>query len=280
MGAFLFACPTRSRPGRRGSAISSGRHDRISIQFHVMDSVSLSPGQHLEGVPAGSFVHVDALPGSRAAASSAASRAHKRGELIPIRKGLYWKGTRTRYGMSRPPSEAAAVEILGKVGVGPTGHTAARALGLTTQLPATPALTIAGPVPSSVPGVRVSRRNNMRRRELSYTEIALLELLRGSWESVVEGGWDALVTATAAAAERGSLRLDRIASAVTGEHSPTVRDNFARLAHDVSDRLPGALPVGKERPQALMALLRAEPDNLDALVKASSPPIALLSLND
>jgi hypothetical protein len=214
-----------------------------------MESVLLSPGKHLEGVPAGSFVHVDTLPGSRGAASSAASRAHKRGDLIPIRKGLYWKGTRTRYGMTRPPSEAAAVEILGGVGVGPTGHTAARALGLTTQLPATPALTVAGPVPTSVPGVRVSRRNNMRRRELSYTEIALLELLRGSWESVVEGGWDALVAATAAAAERGSVRLDKLASAVTGEHSPTARDNFARLVHDLPDRLTAALPLDTERPK-------------------------------
>ena len=214
-----------------------------------MESVLLSPGKHLEGMPAGSFVHVDTLPGSRAAASSAASRAHKRGELIPIRKGLYWKGARTRYGMTRPSPEAAAVEILGRTGVGPTGHTAARALGLTTQLPATPALTIAGPLPTSVPGVRVSRRNNMRRRELSYTEIALLELLRGSWESVVEGGWAALVTAAAAAAERGTVRLDQFASAVTGEHSPTARDNFARLAHDVSDRFPRALPIGTGRPK-------------------------------
>ena len=60
-----------------------------------MSPVSMSPGKHLEGVPAGSFVHVDTLPGSRGAASSAASRAHKRGDLIPIRNGLYWKGTRT-----------------------------------------------------------------------------------------------------------------------------------------------------------------------------------------
>ncbi len=237
-----------------------------------MDPVSLSPGKYLDGVPAGSFIHIDTLPGSRTAASSAASRAHKRGDLIPIRKGLYWKGTRTRYGMTRPTPEAAAAEILGRLGVGPTGHTAARALGLTTQLPATPTLTIAGPVPTSVPGVRVSRRNNMRRRELSYTEIALLELLRGSWESVVEGGWDALVTATAAA-ERGSVRLDQLASADTGEHSPTARDNFARLAHDVAARLP---PVGTERrtPSA--------PTSTDSAGTRSSPsrPDPLLSLND
>ena len=212
-----------------------------------MNTASLSPGKHLAGVPSGSFVHVDTLPGSRGAASSAASRAHKHGDLIPIRKGLYWKGTRTRYGMTRPSSEAIAVEVLGRVGVGPSGHTAARTLGLTTQLPATPALTVAGPVPTSVPGVRVSRRNNMRRRELTYTEIALLELLRGSWESVVEGGWDALVAATADATERGTLRLDHVASAVEGEHSPTARVNYARVANDVQNRIRAALPVDPEQ---------------------------------
>jgi hypothetical protein len=80
----------------------------------------------------------------------------------------------------------------------------------------------------------------MRRRELNYTEIALLELLRGSWESVVEGGWDALVVATADATERGSLRLDRVASALAGERSPAARANFTRLSHEVHDRLRGA----------------------------------------
>jgi hypothetical protein len=212
-----------------------------------METISLSPGKHLDGVPSGSFVHVETLPGSRGAASSAASRAHKKGDLIPIRKGLYWKGTRTRYGMTRPSSEAIAVEVLGSVGVGPSSHTAARTLGLTTQIPAIPALTVAGPVPMSVPGVRVSRRNNMSRRELTYTEIAVLELLRGSWESVVEGGWDALVAATAAAAERGTVRLDHVASAVEGEHSPAARTNYARLANDLHDSQRAAAPVDAER---------------------------------
>jgi hypothetical protein len=212
-----------------------------------MEAISLSPGKHLAGVPSGSFVHVEMLPGSRGAASSAASRAHKHGDLIPIRKGLYWKGTRTRYGMTRPSSEAIAVEVLGSVGVGPSGHTAARALGLTTQIPAIPALTVAGPVPTSIPGVRVSRRNNMSRRELTYTEIALLELLRGSWESVVEGGWDALVAAVADAAERGTVRLDHVASAVAGEHSPTARASYARLANDVDDSHGAEVPVDPER---------------------------------
>ena len=194
-----------------------------------MRASTKTPGKHLAEVPAGSFVHVEKLPGSRGAASSAASRAHKHGELVAVRKGLYWKGTSTRYGMTRPSSEAIAIEVLGKTGVGPTGHSAARALGLTSQVPAKPALTVAGPVPTSVPGVRISRRNNMLRRELRYAEIALVELLRGDWESVVEGGWEALVSATARAVKDRTVRLYAVAKAVDGERSPAARTNLARL---------------------------------------------------
>ncbi|MGH8961577.1 MAG: hypothetical protein ACRDWT_10255 [Jatrophihabitantaceae bacterium] len=57
---------------------------------------------------------------------------------MAIRNGLYFKGAKTRYGMTRPSSEAIAIAVLGTVGVGPTGHTAARALGLTTPIPAEP----------------------------------------------------------------------------------------------------------------------------------------------
>lgn len=201
-----------------------------------MKTIAATPGKALDRVAAGTFVHVDSLPGSRAAASSAAWRASKRGDLVPIRKGLYFKGTKTRYGMTRPASEAIGVEVLGAVGVGPTGHSAARALGLTTQVPATPSLTVAGPLPTSVPGVKVSKRNNMRRRELNYDEIALLELLRGDWESTVEGGWPALVAAAASAVRDGKVRLNALAETLTSEHSPAARANFARLTAELPAR--------------------------------------------
>jgi hypothetical protein len=193
----------------------------------------------LAALPTGTFVHVERLPGSRAAASSAVWRSHKRGDLVAIRKGLYFKGARTRYCMTRPSAEAAAAEILGHVGVGPTGHTAARALGLTTQVPARPALTVAGPIPTSVPSVRVSRRNNMRRRDLTCTEIAVLELLRGDWEQTVEGGWPALVAAVATAVRGKRVRLKALAEAVAAERSPAARANFSRLSADLAPARSG-----------------------------------------
>lgn len=205
-------------------------HDRISVQFHVMRRRATSPGKALDEVRIGRFVRVEELPGSRAAASSAVSRTHRHGDLVAIRQGLYFKGAKTRYGMTYPSSEQIAVE--GNVGVGPTGYTAARTLGLTTQVPTQPTLTVAGPVPTSIPGVKICKCNNLRRRTLRYTEIALLELLRGEWESTVDGGWSALASAFDVAVRAHQIRPTVLAEAVRSERSPAARENFTRLTGD------------------------------------------------
>ena len=205
----------------------------FSIRFNVMSTTTATtPSKALAKVPRGSFVRVADLPGTLAAKSSAACRAHKAGNLVAVRKGLYFKGFKTRYGMTAPTPEEIATEVLGTTGVGPTGYSAARALGLTTQVPREPALTIAGPTPTSLPGVKISRRNNMLRRNLRYTEIALLELLRGGWETTVDGGWPALVTAYRAAIQSGDIRPRALRAAIATERSPRARRNFDLLTAD------------------------------------------------
>jgi hypothetical protein len=233
------------KPGRRPRALIIKRlrwgsreqpiiYYRISVQFDVMRAAR-TPGTALAEVPAGRFVRVDDLPGSRAAASCAISRAHRAGDLIPIRKGLYFKGTKSRYGMNRPTTEQIALEVLGPVGAGPAGVSAARAFGLTTQIPAESTFSVAGPVPT-VYGVKVSKRNNMRRRDLKWTEVALLELLRGDWEQTVDDGWDALVAAADQAVRDGRVHLQNVGHAVDGERSPTARKHFSHLVEDLRGR--------------------------------------------
>ncbi|WP_157101579.1 type IV toxin-antitoxin system AbiEi family antitoxin domain-containing protein [Nocardia shimofusensis] len=180
----------------------------------------------------GGFVHTNRLPGSVDAAASAVKRAHQRGELVRIRRGLYYKGVRTRYGTTRPPAEAVAAEVLGD-GAGPTGYSAARVFGLTTQVPATPTMVVAGPVPTSVPGVKVSKRNNSLRAMLAWPEIAALELLRGDWETTVDDGWTALSEALRSAIDEGKLRWDKLTAAAKREHSPALRANLRRLSEDL-----------------------------------------------
>jgi hypothetical protein len=73
----------------------------------------------------------------------------------------------------------------------------------------------------------------MRRRNLGYVEVAVLELLRGDWELTVEGGWPALLAAVSRAVADGRVRLDAVADAVAGERSPAARDNLSRMTTDL-----------------------------------------------
>ncbi|MBF6215809.1 hypothetical protein IU487_32950 [Nocardia puris] len=190
-------------------------------------------GKALQAAPVGSFVHTKDLPGSPAAAASAVKRARQRGELVRIRKGLYFKGVKTRYGMTRPPAEAIAAEVLGRTGVGPTGFSAARAFGLTTQVPAKPAMAVTGrSVPTGLP-VRVNTRSNLARTSLRPLEIAALELLRGDWEITVDDGWPALVSAVGQAMGSGKLRWNKLVAAAEREHSSALRETMARLRDDL-----------------------------------------------
>ena len=74
--------------------------------FITMTAAPSSPSAYLEAVPVGSFVRINELPGTKAAASIAASRAAQRGELVPVRRGLYFKGAPTRDGRSAGRREA------------------------------------------------------------------------------------------------------------------------------------------------------------------------------
>ncbi|MGY1901240.1 DUF6088 family protein [Nocardia gipuzkoensis] len=205
----------------------------LSIQFHVMRAAVGDASRALAAAPVGSFVRTNRLPGTSAAATSAVKRACQRGELVRIRRGLYFKGAKSRYGMARPSAEAIAVEVLGTTGAGPTGFSAARAFGLTTQVPAEPAMVVTGLVPSAVPGVKVSTRGNLRRLALTSLEIAALELLRGDWETTVDDGWSALAEAVGKAVDAGKLRWRELATAAEGERSPMLRENLRRLSEEL-----------------------------------------------
>ena len=205
-----------------------------------------SPGRFLKKVPTGSYVHVEALPGSRNAAKSAVSRAAARGDLVPLRRGLYYKGTRTRYGVATPPPEDVALEVLGRKGVGPTGVSAARALNLTTQVPAMPELVTTGPVPIGIPGVRIHKRNNVSRRDLTYSEIAVLEVLR-DWEFTSESGWAGVVRAVRDKVAGNEVRLTSLLEAGGRERGTDFKDRL----HKLTAALVNAEPPSAAQPPGL-----------------------------
>lgn len=193
--------------------------------------MTITPAAAIRATPARSFVRVDALPGGPVAARKAASRAAKSGVLVPVRRGLYYRGVPTRYGMTKPRAEEVAREVLGDRGVGPAGYSAARAWGVTTQVP--PVLHLAALFPTDpIPGIKQVSRRNLERLELNSLEIALLELLREP-ELFVEAGWDVLVGRVRDAVREGSIRLETLRAAVPGESSVAEREHFARLLDDL-----------------------------------------------
>lgn len=196
--------------------------------------MSTSPTGVIRSAPEGSFVQVSELPGTRAAARKAASRAARDGELVPVRPGLYYRGRRSRYGMTRPRAEEVARKVLGGRGVGPAGYSAARLFGLTTQVPAVwqvATLRVVDPIV----GVKQYARRNLARVDLTETEIALLELLRAP-EVYVEAGWSAFTEAIRVAVTKKEIRWEKVSDAVADERHVATRENFRRLSSQFSQR--------------------------------------------
>ncbi|WP_277213153.1 hypothetical protein [Isoptericola croceus] len=188
---------------------------------------TLSPAAVIRETREKTFVRVDRLPGSSTAARKAASRAVKDGLLLPVRRGLYYRGRRTRYGVTAPRAEEVARAVLGTRGIGPAGYSAARAWGVTTQIPPVWHIATLRTV-DPIDGVIQHERRNLARADLNEKEVALLELLR-SPEVYVEAGWDALVEKVRTALRSGEVSATRLREAVPGEYNRSVRDNFARL---------------------------------------------------
>ncbi len=199
----------------------------VTFPVHFGDMATLSPAAVIRETREKTFVRVDRLPGSSTAARKAASRAVKDGLLLPVRRGLYYRGRRTRYGVTAPRAEEVARAVLGTRGIGPAGYSAARAWGVTTQIPPVWHIATLRTV-DPIDGVIQHERRNLARADLNEKEVALLELLR-SPEVYVEAGWDALVEKVRTALRSGEVSATRLREAVPGEYNRSVRDNFARL---------------------------------------------------
>lgn len=195
-------------------------------------SNDLSPAAAIRAVPARSFVRVESIPGTSTTIRKALSRAAKDGVVVRVKPGVYYKGVPTRYGMTRPSDGEALKMMLGERGVGPAGYSAARAWGVTTQIPAVTEVATLG-ARKKIRNVKLITRSNLRRADLNEMEIALLELLRDP-STLVESGWDSLIERVQKAAVDGRIRPQALRAALPGESSRAVRDNFAKLGSALS----------------------------------------------
>ncbi|MGH9087473.1 MAG: hypothetical protein ACRDYZ_05090 [Acidimicrobiales bacterium] len=177
-----------------------------------------------------SFWRPEDFDGSPDAVGQTLSRMARGGDLRRVRRGLYWRGTSTRIGMAPPPADRLASEVVGGTGTGPTGWSAALALGLSTQVARREAIAVPGRAPRSPGPIHyVSRAASTKRRDerLRPAEVALLEVLR-DWSALVEVPTDDAVDRIAHLADTGAVRLDRLARASETE-PPRVRERLRRL---------------------------------------------------
>jgi hypothetical protein len=133
------------------------------------------------------FFTIEDFSGARTAIARTLSRLEHEGEVLRVRRGLYWRGVKTPLGMSHPSPGAVLEAVYGRAsGVGPARLDAARLLGLTTQVGATPTFAVPYGVEGLTPRlVNRTRRTGRTRNRLTSHEIALLEVLN-DWSEVVE----------------------------------------------------------------------------------------------
>lgn len=172
------------------------------------------------------FWHTNRLAGPESTIQHLLTQLDRDGELTHIRKGLYWRGTKTPLGMSPPPNDSLTNKIAKTAsGIGPAGLSAANLLKLSTQIPRYSLVAVPNRAPTSSGSVKfVSRasRTDRRTARLTSHEVALLEALEG-WDRIIEipmnEAWvkmsklliskdlDAARLARAARTEPGSVRV-------------------------------------------------------------------------
>jgi len=191
------------------------------------DSVAAAVHDAVVSARPGTFFRRGDFDGSDRAVETALSRLASKDELIRVRRGLYWRGKHTRFGMTRPSPLDVALAVAGP-GAGPAGIAAAHWLGLTTQVPSVVEVATPGKVPEPMPGVRFRSRPYERRlRELRPAEVAVLEVLRDP--GAVEAEWPVVREKVAELVAKGSVRKDTLTQETCDERHRAARALWADL---------------------------------------------------
>ena len=197
------------------------------------------------------FFKVGDFGGSHSAVARTLSRLLNDGELVRVRRGLYWRGMKTPLGMSYPSAMATLEVVYGKAsGFGPAHLDAANLLGLTTQVGARPTFA----VPYEVDGLAMrlvirSRRTGRALNRLTAYEVALLEVL-GDWERVVDMPSTDAIARLASLVGR-SIRIDAVVAAASTE-SARVRERLRLVLQTAGciDAVKGVAPATQEGTRA------------------------------
>lgn len=192
------------------------------------DSVAGKARHRVSRATPGTFFRRHDFEGGDRAVESALSRLAAEGELVRVRKGLYYRGKHTRFGMTHSSTLEAAIAVGGR-GSGPSGVAAAQMLGLTTQVPATVELAVPGPPPEPMKGIRFrSRPYSRRERRLTPIEVAVLEVLRDPRSAEVQ--WSQVVERIRELIDQGVVRAAVLGAQAVRETRVLARERWAEVA--------------------------------------------------
>lgn len=189
--------------------------------------------EQIAAAPSRGFIAAAELSGTRRAVECELSRLAADGDVLRVRKGLYWKGPKTRLGIAPPRPAETALEVAGP-GAGLAEVAAAHLLRLTTQVPSVAVVAVPGRVPTPVAGARfVSRSIERRIAGLLTVEVALLEVLRGG-PALIEKPWSDVADTAERLAAAGEVRLGVLAAVVADEHHVATRERWTELVTTLS----------------------------------------------
>lgn len=192
------------------------------------ESVAGAVRHRVEQARPGTFLRRRDFEGTDRAVESALSRLVAEGELVRVRRGFYWRGKTTRFGMTHPSVLETAVAV-GGPGTGPAGVAAAQLLGLTTQVPATVEVAVPGKAPDPMSGARFrSRPYSRRERRLTPIEVAVLEVLRDPHAAEVP--WPRVEDRIRELLADGTVRAQVLDAEATSEPRVQARERWAALA--------------------------------------------------
>ena len=111
------------------------------------------------------WTYRDFMPFPESAVAAALSRLRKKGLLVRVRKGVYYRPRASRFGTSSPEPTRVAEAVLKRRGIlaVSSGLPAYNALGLTTQVSPIPTFAVEGTVAS----LRTGRKSKIRLRSVT-----------------------------------------------------------------------------------------------------------------
>lgn len=185
--------------------------------------------------------------GSADAIQAELRRLVKAGELEHVRRGVYWRGRRSRFGMTHASEGSALRKLLGKeAAIGAAGWYAANLLGLSTQVSPIEVLAVSVRPPAGFSQLRLvdrSGRRGRRDQRLNDLEVTFLEALEG-WEDYVEEPPQRALTRFLGLLEQDEVRVSKLVRAAASEPA-VVRERLRQVLRSAgntidADRVPGA----------------------------------------